>query len=102
VEWAQPNYFDWEIPMTTNWKTLLDDEVLILKQARDELKVQIHLGASDAQDTWEGVEKNWEHLEARLKRLGQVAQESAGEVEDAAQNLVDEIKAGYKRIRTFL
>jgi hypothetical protein len=88
--------------MAKNWKDILDDEITILKQGRDELRVQIHLGAADARDAWDKVEKNWEHLEARLKVIGEATKESAGDVEEAAKSLVDEIKAGYKHLRNIL
>ncbi len=88
--------------METDWKTLLKDEVETLRQTRDELRVQIHLGAAEVHDTWETVEKNWGHLEARLNRLGKVAQESKKDIEEAAKLLVEEIRAGYLHIRDFL
>ena len=88
--------------MEKDWKERLDDEVETLRQARDELRVQLHLGAADAKETWEGVERSWEHLEARLKRLAEATQESAEDVGEAAKILVGEIKAGYKHVRDFL
>ena len=88
--------------MSNDWKTRLDDEVTTLQQTRDELRVQIHLGALEAQEAWDKAEKSWEHLEARIKVIGQATQESAGEVEEAAKSLVHEIKAGYKRVRDIL
>jgi uncharacterized protein YjbJ (UPF0337 family) len=88
--------------MTKTWKELLEDEIEILRQGRDELRVQIHLGAADARDAWDKVEKNWEHLESHIKQIGRVTQESADEVESAAKLLVEEIKAGYEHLRDTL
>jgi uncharacterized protein YjbJ (UPF0337 family) len=88
--------------MAIDWKERLHDEVDTLRQARDELRVQMHLGAADAKDVWAKVEKSWEHLEGRLKRIGDVTQEAADEVEDATRLLVDEIKEGYQKIRKAL
>jgi len=88
--------------MSDGWKQRFEEEIEILKQGRDELKVQVHLGAADARDAWEQVERNWGHLEGRLKQIGQVGQESAEEIEEAAKNLVSEIKAGYKQLREIL
>lgn len=88
--------------MAKDWRERLDNEIETLQQARDELRVQAHLGKAEAREVWEKMEKNWEHLEARLKRLGKITQESAEEVEDAAKLLLDEIKTGYKRVRDFL
>ena len=88
--------------MDTNWKKHLDDDVKLLKRARDELRVQMHLGAAEAHDTWDKIEKKWEHLESRLKHVGNTSQESVGEIEEAAKVLIGEIKTGYQRIRDAL
>jgi hypothetical protein len=37
----------------SNWKQLLEDEIDVLRQGRDELRVQMHLGAADAREVWE-------------------------------------------------
>ena len=91
-----------EREMAKDWKERLDDEIETLKQARDELRVQVHLGAAEAREVWEKVERSWGHLEGKLKRLGEATQESADEVEEAAKLLVDEIKTGYKNVRDSL
>ena len=88
--------------MASDWKTRLEGEVDRLRAARDELRVQLHLGAAEAREVWESAERSWEHLEARLKRVGHATQESVDDVEDAAKLLVDEIKAGYERVRSLL
>ena len=84
----------------------LDDkmeEVLAkLKTERDELRVQLHLLAADAKDEWEEVEKHWEHLESRMKRVGDAAADSGGEVAAAGKQLAEEIGNAYKRIRKSL
>lgn len=85
--------------MELDWKKRLDEEIEILEQTRDELKLQAHLGAAEAREVWAKLEKNWEHLESRLKRVGHATQESAEDIEEATKTLVEEIKAGYQRIR---
>jgi uncharacterized protein YjbJ (UPF0337 family) len=88
--------------MAKDWRERLDAEIESLQQARDELRVQLHLAANEAREVWETVERNWGHLEGRLKQVGEVTQESKEEIEEAAKTLVEEIKAGYKRVRDFL
>lgn len=83
-------------------KERLNDEIEILKQGRDELQVQLHLGAAEAREAWDKVEKNWNHLEARVKQIGHAGQDSIEEIEEAAQLLVSEIKAGYQNVRDLL
>ncbi len=71
----------------------LDDILEDLKQKRDELRVQIHLGSKEAQE-------EWEELEEKMKRFSERAQlERTGEdVGEALGNLGHEIKAGYQRL----
>ena len=73
-----------------------------LRTLRDELRIQVHLGKKDAQGYWEKAEKSWNHLEGRLKVLGEVTQESAEEVGEAARLLADEIRHAYKHLKAFL
>ena len=88
--------------MEKSWKERLESEMEVLQQGRDELRVQMNLAAADARDAWGKVEKKWDHLEARIKQVGQATQDSAEEVEEAAKLLVDEIKEGYKNVRNLL
>jgi predicted nucleic acid-binding Zn-ribbon protein len=88
--------------MSIDWKKRLEDEISTLQQTRDELRVQIHLGALEAQQVWDKAEQSWEDLDARVKVLGKATQQSAQEVEEATKLLVEEIKSGYKRVRDAL
>lgn len=88
--------------MEIDLKKRLENELDILRQTRDELRVQVHLGAADAQDLFAKAEKSWEHLEAKIARIGKVAKEGAEDVGDAASQLADEIKASFERIRKML
>ncbi len=85
--------------MTVDWEKRINEEVEVLQQTRDEIRVQLHLAAADAQDVWNTLEKKWEHLESRLKRVSKTTQEASEDVEEAVKGLVGEIKSGYKRIR---
>jgi len=71
----------------------LDDILEDLKQKRDELRVQIHLGSKEAQE-------EWEELEEKMKKFSERAQlERTGEgVSEALGNLGHEIKSGYRRL----
>lgn len=88
--------------MKQEWRKRIDDEVAILRLARDELQLQIHLGASEAHHLWENAESAWEKLEWRLKRVAHATEESAEDVEAAAKLLVEEISHGYQRLRDSL
>ncbi len=88
--------------MEKDWKDRVDEEVDRLRQTRDELKVQVHLGAADAKDAWSQLEHAWQKLQSRVKRIGDVTQESAEDVEDATKLLLDELREGYQRIKDAL
>ncbi len=75
-------------------------ELDILRQARDEMRVQMDLAKKDARDQWEVIEKKWQHLEGQLKLAEDDARDSAGDVNDALGLLVDEIKEAYQRIKS--
>jgi hypothetical protein len=80
----------------------LKAEIESLRAARDELRVQAHLGAVEVREAWEKAEKNWSHLEGRVKVLGEAASESLEEIGEAARMLADEIRRGYQHVRKLL
>ena len=83
-------------------KDQFNEEVDTLRTMRDELALQIHLGAAEARERWEGLEKQWEHLEGRVRVIADAGQESLEEIEEAGRKLLDEIRDGYKSLRKLL
>jgi hypothetical protein len=77
-------------------------EVEELRALRDDLKVQVHLGKMEAQRRFEKAEKDWEHLEGKLRALGSASRESLGDVREAAKLLLAEIRESYRHIRKAL
>lgn len=73
-----------------------------LRALRDQLKVQIHLGAMDAQAAFEEAEKSWEHLEAKLALLARESRASAGDIGEAAKLLLGQIREGYRRVKDLI
>ena len=82
-------------------ESIHDIEALMegLKQQRDAIKVQLHLGKAEAKQEWEEMEKKLEHLRAKVKVVGDETQEASRDVLEAAKLLAEEIKRGYDRIR---
>ena len=74
--------------------TDLDDLWEDLKQKRDKLRVQIHLGSKEVQDEWEELEGKMNHFSATAE-LGKTG-EGVG---DALGQLGNELKQGYDRVR---
>lgn len=77
-------------------------ELDALRQVRDELRLQIHLGANEAKEVWERMEKKWAELEAKARFVRREAEEPLREVGEAARKLAEEIRHGYERIRRAL
>ena len=74
--------------------TDLDDLWEDLKQKRDELRVQIHLGSKEVQDEWEELEGKMNHFTATAEL------DKTGEgIGDALGQLGHELKQGYDRVR---
>ena len=80
----------------------IKSELDSLRAARDEIRVQVHLGAVEAREAWEQAEKNWSHLEGRIKVLSEATQESLEEIGGAVENLAEEIRRGYQHVRKLL
>ena len=77
-------------------------EMEALRRTRDELRVQVHLGAAEARELWERVEKKWQEVESRARHVAKSAEEPLHDVREAASQLLEEIREGYKKIRNSL
>jgi len=95
-----------EISMESDLRTRIEAEIKSeldsLRAARDELRVQVHLGAAEAREAWEKAEKGWSHLEGRLKVLREATQESLEDIGGAVEMLGEEIRKGYQHVRKLL
>ncbi len=83
-------------------KDRLERELEKLKTTRDELRVQMALGKKEAQDAFEEVSEQWNHLEAQIARLKKEGEAALDDIGDAAELLVEEIKRGFDRVRSLL
>lgn len=70
-----------------------------LRQARDELRVQMHLAKADARDEWADLEKKWDDFEDKWDKVEDVAEDAGKDIGRALSALGEEIKAGYAKIR---
>ena len=75
------------------------DDLEALKQVRDELRVQAHLGKAEAKEQWERLERRWHELEAKLGAAEKQAKEPLENVRVAARLMLDEIREGYRKIK---
>lgn len=72
----------------------LDDFGALLKQKRDELKLQMHLASKEAEDEWEDLLKEWDKFMHRAQ-----LEKSADEIGEAARELGVRVKAAFDRMR---
>ncbi len=65
-----------------------------LKKKRDELRLQLHLGAREAEDEWETLMQDWDKFLSRAQ-----FEKSADEVGEAAKELGLKMKDAYDRMK---
>lgn len=73
-----------------------------LEQQRDELRLKLHLGKAEAREEWDKLERQWEHLRARLPQLRAALSDTTTEVGAALKLTAEEIRRGYERLRKLL
>ncbi len=80
----------------------MSEELDGLRALRDEMRVKAHLGAAEAREAWEGLERKWGHLEGKLKLLAGESKAELAEVGEAAKLLAKEIRDGYQHLKSLL
>lgn len=65
-----------------------------LKQKRDELRLQMHLGAQEAEEEWDALMADWDSFLSRAQ-----FEKSEEEVGEAARELGLKMKAAYERFK---
>ena len=50
-------------------------------------------------NSFNSTKQGWHQLESRVSRVGDAAQETSEDLEEATRHLLDELKEGYERIR---
>ncbi|MGE4327172.1 MAG: hypothetical protein AB7E21_13865 [Pseudodonghicola sp.] len=72
----------------------LDDFAKKMKNARDELKLQLHLGSKEAEQEWQELQAKWDSFVSKTE-----LDKSAAEVGEAAKDLGLKLKAAFDRMR---
>ena len=88
--------------MTDRETKELEELLEKLKQGRDELNVQIHLGKAEVKELWQETEDKWRHLRGQLDRIDNDTGDISKDVGAAAMLVAEEIRQGYKRLRKLL
>ena len=86
----------------TQTREELDRLVRELETQRDALRVKLHLLKADAREQWEELERQLEHLKGKAKVIGREASGAAAGVKEKLEDVAQELKRGYERIRRLL
>lgn len=86
----------------TEQRSRIAELVSSLKQQRDELKLQIHLGSTEAKEEWDGLEEKFRQLTKDYEPLKTAVDESASDVWESLKLVAGELKDGFQRIRKSL
>ncbi|HTS87209.1 MAG TPA: hypothetical protein VMG41_01860 [Gemmatimonadales bacterium] len=83
----------------TDWRAKWQQTLADLERERDELKLKIHLAKAEGRDELARLDDKIAELRQRAQAAGSEAKGAMGDVGGAAKNLLDEIKAGFDRVR---
>jgi hypothetical protein len=89
--------------MTKSEKSaVLSSLISSLKQQRDELALQMHLGKTEAKEEWDKVDKKWRQLAAEYEPLKGAVGETTDNVISGVRLIADEVKQGFERVAKLL
>ena len=83
-------------------KSRIEETISALKQQRDELALQIHLGAAEAKEEFENAKEKLDKMTEDFEPLKDAVAESAGNVLSSLQLVGEEVLASFGRIRKSL
>lgn len=89
--------------MTTSKKSASVNKLIHdLKQERDEIKLQLHLGSMELKEDWNTLSDKLNALSREYDPLKDAVEESAEDVWDSMKLVGSELWDGFKRIRKSL
>lgn len=88
--------------MTDDKKDLIQEMISKLKQQRDELALQIHLGKNETKDLWDKLDNKWNELSSEYDPMKDAVSETADGVWAGLELIAGEIKNGFERIKKSL
>ncbi|MGR9053099.1 MAG: hypothetical protein ACU84J_10660 [Gammaproteobacteria bacterium] len=69
-----------------------------IKQERDELQVQLHLGGMDAKAEWVKAEEKWHEFAGKAEQIKDDTVETTEELVSSIKIVGEEISEAYRRI----
>ena len=83
-------------------KSQLEQAISKLKQQRDELALQIHLGAAEAKEEFDKARVKLDEMTAEFAPVKDAVEESAGNVFASLKLVGEELMGSFERIRKSL
>lgn len=83
-------------------KDKIEKIISTLKQQRDELGLQIHLGAAEAKEEFDEAIQKLNEMNRDFEPVKDAAEESAENVFESLKLVGDEVKASFNRIKKSL
>ena len=80
-------------------RDLLNDMISSLKQQRDELALQMHLGKEELKDEWDKMQVKLDKLSDDFEPVKDAMEESASNVFESLKLVAGEIKESFDRIK---
>lgn len=86
----------------SNLEDHVKDMIDKLEQQRDELAVQVHLGAAEAKEDFDEAKEKLDKMTQEFEPLKGAVKESAGNVLSSLELVGEELLASFDRIRKSL
>jgi polyhydroxyalkanoate synthesis regulator phasin len=88
--------------MTEDKKSLVQEMISTLKQQRDELALQIHLGKKETKELWDKLDDKWDKLTRDYDPVKDAVSDVAEGVWSGLELIAGELKTGFDRVRKSL
>jgi hypothetical protein len=79
-------------------KTVIGEMIANLRQQRDELALQMHLGKAEAKQQWEKLEEQLAQLAAQYEPLQDAAEDAAENVWAGLELTAKEVQRGFQNV----
>ena len=83
-------------------KHMIEETINALQQQRDELEVQMHLGAAEAREEFEEAMQRLDKMSRDFEPVKEAAEESAENVLASLQLVGEELMSSFDRIKKSL
>jgi len=83
-------------------KNKIEETISTLKQQRDKLGLQIHLGAAEAKEEYDAAMQKLDKMSSEFEPVKDAAEESAENVLASLKLVGEEVKTSFDRIKKSL